>query len=417
MNPLDADMIATVGQAFHPAIPDKIGIAVSGGGDSIALLHVMSTWADGAGVALHVVTVDHGLRPEAAEEARFVAKVAADLGHSHDTLPWHDWDGSGNLQDSARTARYELISAWAKSRNIAHVALGHTADDVAETFVMRLAREAGVDGLAAMKARRLIDGITYVRPILLLERETLRDFLRRHGHKWIEDPSNDDLRFERVRVRRAMQALDALGIGRDTLATVAHNLASAREALSWQTFLMAKNAVHAEGGCIVIDRKLFRTFHDEIARRLLVHSLKWVATARYGPRRATATRVLEAIRHAKVFTLHGCHVGGNEGTIRIYREYNAIKDHIVHSSSIWDNRWKLVGPAVPGAVLRALGTEGLRQCRNWRETNLPADVLMATPALWQGEVLIAAPFAGQPREWSIELINTEDDFFSSLMTH
>lgn len=417
MNPLDADMIATVGQIFHPVIPEKIGIAVSGGGDSMAMLHLASAWADTAGVEIHVVTVDHGLRAEAALEAQLVAKVAADLGHSHDTLHWKNWDGSGNLQDSARQARYELISEWAAGRGISQVALGHTVDDVAETFVMRLAREAGVDGLAAMKARRLIDGITFVRPILRIERDTLRDFLLRHGHQWVDDPSNDDLKFERVRVRRVMQALDTLGIGRDTLATVAHNLASAREALAWQTFMMAKNVVHAEGGCIVIDRKIFRTFHDEIARRLLIHALKWVATTRYGPRRATANRVLGAISQAKVFTLHGCHVGGNEDTIRIFREYNAVKDHIVHSSAIWDNRWKLVGPAVPGACLRALGTEGLRQCRNWRETNLTAEILMATPALWRGDVLIAAPLAGQPRDWQVELIHSEDDFFSSLMTH
>lgn len=417
MNALDADMITTIGQAFLPVIPDKIGVAVSGGGDSIALLYLLSTWADEVGVDIHVVTIDHGLRPEAASEARFVGKVAATLGVSHVTLKWEDWDGSGNLQDRARSARYELISEWAKAQDIHQVVLGHTADDVAETFVMRLAREAGVDGLAAMKARRLIDGVTFVRPMLRIERDRLRDYLRRYGHKWIEDPSNDDLKFERVRVRRAMEVLNGLGIGRDTLAAVAHNLADAREALAWQTFLMAKKAVHIEGGCIIIDRKLFRTFHDEIARRLLIHALKWVSSARYGPRRAAAGRVIEAIKQAKVFTLHGCHVGGNDDTIRIYREYNAVKDVIVHSSGIWDNRWKLVGPEVPAACLRALGRDGLSQCRNWRDANLAAEVLMATPALWRGDVLIAAPLAGLPRDWALELINTEDDFFSSLMSH
>lgn len=417
MNLIDDNMVSAVGAAFRAKGLDKIGIAVSGGGDSIALLHLLARWVRDVNVDINVVTVDHGLRKEAAGEALFVARVARDLGFTHDTMKWRDWDGSGNLQNRARRARYGLIAEWAKSRGIDHVALGHTADDVAETFVMRLAREAGVDGLAAMKSRRLLHGVTFVRPMLGLERAGLRDFLKRQGKSWIEDPTNEDTRFERVRVRQALDAFEDIGIGREALATVAKNLASARDALAWHTFLQAKDVVKIEAGDVVVDRRLFRTVHDEIGRRLFVHALKWVSSTDYGPRRGAMSRFLASIKAGKGITLHGCHVSVTENQIRVFREFNAVENHIVNSGEIWDRRWRLVGPVVEGATIRALGTEGIRQCPNWRDGKQEFKVLLGTPSLWRGPVLIAAPLAGLSRDWSAQLQESDDDFFSSLAGH
>jgi tRNA(Ile)-lysidine synthase len=121
-------------------LPERLGIAVSGGGDSIALMHLLHRIASDEGVALFAATVDHGLRAESADEARTVAKQAAALGIPHDTLRWQGWDGAGNLQDHARQARYALLKEWAKRNDISAIALGHPADDQAETLLMRLAR-------------------------------------------------------------------------------------------------------------------------------------------------------------------------------------------------------------------------------------------------------------------------------------
>ena len=111
-----------------------------------------------AGCDVAVATVDHGLRPEAAAEAAEVAAICAGLGVPHEILHWH-WDGAGNLQDAARRGRMALLADWARRRGLRTVALGHTEDDIAETFLMRLARDAGVDGLAAMAARREVAGV------------------------------------------------------------------------------------------------------------------------------------------------------------------------------------------------------------------------------------------------------------------
>ena len=190
------------------ALP-AFGVAVSGGGDSVALLLLARDWAARAGRAVEAVTVDHGLRPGSAGEAAEVAALCARIGVPHDVLAWRGWDGNGNLQDNARRARRSLIADWARSRDVGAVALGHTLDDQAETLVMRLARGSGVDGLAAMAAESRAEGIVWLRPMLGLRRADLRAWLMAEGVGWAEDPSNEDEGFARVRVRRA---LDVLGM-------------------------------------------------------------------------------------------------------------------------------------------------------------------------------------------------------------
>ena len=135
---------------FLPSTPKRLGLAVSGGSDSMALMYLVSNWVADMDIDVEVVSVDHGLRPDAADEAQMVAGVAAQLGLRHSILRWRDWDRQGNLQDAARRARRRLIAEWAKAREIRHICLGHTLDDQAETVLMRLVRGSGVDGLAGM---------------------------------------------------------------------------------------------------------------------------------------------------------------------------------------------------------------------------------------------------------------------------
>ncbi|MCB2123065.1 MAG: tRNA lysidine(34) synthetase TilS, partial [Rhodobacteraceae bacterium] len=129
-----------------PGRSDRLGVAVSGGSDSTALLCLLADLRGTGGPDLAAVTVDHGLRPEAAGEARSVAALCARLGVSHTICRWDGWDGTGNLPDQARRARQNLIAGWASGLGIGAVALAHTRDDQAETVLLRLARGSGVDG-------------------------------------------------------------------------------------------------------------------------------------------------------------------------------------------------------------------------------------------------------------------------------
>lgn len=267
---------------------DPLGVAVSGGGDSLALLHLLCDLTRDTGPRLAAVTVDHGLRPESADEAAMVGSVCAGLGVEHEVLRWDGWDGQGNLQDRARQARYELIAVWAGKRGIGRVALGHTQDDQAETVLMGLARGAGVDGLSAMAPTMNRNGIEWLRPMLGLRRQDLRAYLSGKGVTWADDPSNEDSRFERIRVRQALSALADVGIGVPGLAEVATRMRSARDALTARTDAAAREIARIEAGAVVLDRAAFLGLEEEIARRLLLRALCWINGSRHAPRRAAA---------------------------------------------------------------------------------------------------------------------------------
>ncbi|MGB3147286.1 MAG: tRNA lysidine(34) synthetase TilS, partial [Paracoccaceae bacterium] len=198
-------------EKMTPGRDKRLGVAVSGGGDSMALLHLLADWRKAGGPELLAVTVDHGLRPEAAAEAGFVADHCLGLGIAHETLCWTGWDGRGNLPDQARRARYRLIVGWARRHGLARVALGHTLDDQAETVLMRLLRGSGVDGLSAMADCRVEAGIAFCRPLLSVQRQDLRHYLTARSVPWLEDPTNDDPDYDRVKARQALATLAGLG--------------------------------------------------------------------------------------------------------------------------------------------------------------------------------------------------------------
>ena len=137
---LSAQVASNLDAAFASGLPKHIGIAVSGGGDSMALLHLTRAWALARDVTLSAITIDHNLREGSAEEAAHVAQWCADLGVAHTTRVWRDWDRNGNLQDAARQARYRMINDW--RGDIEHILIGHTLDDQAENLVA--AAKAGI---------------------------------------------------------------------------------------------------------------------------------------------------------------------------------------------------------------------------------------------------------------------------------
>jgi tRNA(Ile)-lysidine synthase len=391
--------------------PDRIGVAVSGGSDSLALLHAARAW----GVGVEAVTVDHGLRPEAADEAAHVGEVCRKLGVPHTVLRWEGWDGKGNLQDQARQNRYALIARWAEKRRLTSVALGHTMDDQAETLLMRLAREAGVEGLASMRLVFEREGARFDRPFLFDRRADLRAYLTSLGVRWIEDPSNEDESFGRVRARRALEAFGTLGIGTETLFRVALNLRDASDALGQMASEFARAKVKAAGGDLIFDRTALRRQPPEISRRLVGHALMFVASAGYPPRREPLEAVMEQLGASGTMTLHGCLVTVSDMTVRIAREHAAVAGLRGPTQAAWDRRWRISGPHEVGLEVRALGN-AVRECPDWRATGLPRTTLLASPAIWRGEVLEAAPVAGLANGWTAEAPGAAD-FAAALISH
>lgn len=402
----------------HP--PRSMGVAVSGGGDSMAMLHLLHEFSKTQHIQLYAVTVDHQLRPEAAQEARSVAAECAKLGVSHETLVWKDWDGRGNLQQAARDARYAQISKWAHAKDINTVAMGHTADDQAETVLMRLSRRSGVDGLTGMQNRVLRHGVTWVRPLLRTRRALLRAYLVKERIDWHDDPSNEDMSFDRIKARKALEALAPLGIDAHSLTDVAEQMAGARKALEWHSFIAAKDIATTQAGAVLFEDRGLRILPDEIQRRLLSNAIKWISGSQHGPRRYALLTIMAGLKEGHAGTADGCHIRRIGAAIWIFREHNAVRTTHAAPDRVWDGRWKLKPPAgcdTQGLQVRALGMDGIEQCPDWRASGLPHVVLLSSPAVWRGDTLVAAPLAGFAQNWHAEIEGNDDTFFAALLTH
>ena len=339
-------------------------LAVSGGGDSMALLHLLARWAQKTRkTAPLVLVVDHGLRPESAKQARDVVKQAKLLGLTATLLRWKDAPARGieaaaraaryrlmgavlkrrklatlyvghteddqaetfllrlargsGIEAAARAARYRLMGAWLAKHKVATLFVGHTQDDQAETFLLRLARGSGLDGLAAMRARAPwpIPGfaqLAVARPLLTLRREALRAYLQSLGQTWLDDPMNDDAAFDRVKIRKAAAVLDAAGLSPQRIAAAAAHLARARESLEIVTEAVLARAVHnGDGEGVLLDPKALAAAPREVGLRALASVLMAVGDQAYRPRFESLERLFDRIAGADFrggATLHGCHI-------------------------------------------------------------------------------------------------------------
>ena len=399
---------------FAGSAPKVIGVAVSGGGDSMALLHLMHRASATSGWRIEAVTVDHVLRPEAAAEARMVAAFCDGIGVTHATLVWQHGEITGNLMDQARRARKTLIAGWARERGIGTVVLGHTADDQAETLLMEMGRAAGLDGMSGMQAVWQEQGVLWSRPLLHQSRASLRDYLTAQRIAWVEDPTNDDAAYTRVKARRALQALAPLGITAERVAAVAVNLSHSRNALAWVLEREAGRLVRESAGALTIDKKGFMLLPWDVQRRLLIAALRWLSGSEQAPRGQKLDRMYFALVSGKEATLAGCRLRHLPESLLLVREPRAVAAALTPVGALWDRRWLLEGPGGEGLHLAALGAEGLRQCNDWRATGLRREILLVTPAVWQGEVLVAAALAGKSDGWKARIAQ---DFRTFLVSH
>ncbi len=381
---------AQTAHGWFGAPPAQVGVAVSGGSDSMAMLHLMARSAPHAGWSVRAVTVDHRLRPEAAGEAAFVSRVCAGLGVPHDVLVWEHGKVQGNLMQAASEARYGLMAAWAREKGVDLVTLAHTADDQAETFLMGLGRAAGLDGLVGMRQAFSVDGVAFRRPFLMLTRAELRGYLTRHGLRWIDDPTNDNDRFTRVKARRALKALKPLGITAGRLSGVIANLASAQAVVQQAVARAAEEMISEKAGALTFAYRPFRLQYPDMKRRLLIAMIRWISGAQHPPRETKLNALEQALNQRKDATLGGVRFRWQSDTCTVSREARACGGPVA-AGQVWDGRWTVTGTE---GEIRALGAIGLRQCPDWRALGLPRQVLEVTPGLWQGETLVAAPCAG-----------------------
>jgi tRNA(Ile)-lysidine synthase len=385
----------------------RAALAVSGGPDSMSLMHLASRWIEVIGrspSSAAVLTVDHALRPESQQEARFVAAEAASLGFSHAILHWTGEKPESGIQAAARRARYGLLTDYCRTQDLSCLVTAHTEDDQAETFLMRLRRGSGLDGLAAMAVVSERGGVPLLRPLLGFSKARLVAYLRSQKLRYISDPSNENMAFERVRLRHAMKACARAGIARPALARAASRLGRAREALTSTAAGFLENEFRVTNlgqGQIGLDA--LHGLPAEIALRVLSQVLALVGGKEDAPRMAKVERVLGDLRAGKrEAALGSCLLIASQGMLNLYREPGRMRLAAVPALPgnvcVWDGRFVLAfaEDTDPDVAVSPLGAAGWTLCRKSLKDRGPESTpnrlaALTTPALWKAGQLVAAP--------------------------
>ena len=332
-NTLAADFAAAIARALAQGAPWPGAVAVSGGGDSKALMLLLADWARAASRPLPVVlTVDHGLTSGSARIAQNVAQNAKHHGLEAHKLVWKGAKPTADIEAAARLARYRLMGEWCDAHRIKALYVAHTLEDQAETFLIRLARGSGLDGLAAMRPRspfpvQGFERLCVVRPLLDIERARLRAWLESRSEDWVEDPMNGDPRFHRVRIRQAWPALAELGLSPQRIAAAAEHLGRARDALEEATVEFLETACRFEADRVLVDGTRLAAASPEIGLRALAQILARVSGAPYRPRFERLERLYGAIREGtfkSARTLQGCRIGRAPKIASIFGPFTLI---------------------------------------------------------------------------------------------
>lgn len=350
----------------HP----RLAVAVSGGADSTALALLTQDFCAAHRGALLAIIIDHGLRPGSAAEAALTAQRLAARAIPAKIITLHNLPHSAGLQEAARAARYAALAQAAAEAGFLHLLLGHHAADQSETVAMRAARgPGGAEGIAAWTAR---GKFLLLRPLLNIPPQALRDFLRAQGMEWIEDPSNQSAKFERVRIRQS-----------GTKAAPEGAAARAAREIETAKFLAAHAQFRPEGFALL----------DAGTAPLpaLAALIRTIGGAAYAPRQAALARLATNLRPA---TLGGVRIlpAGRLGQGWLFaREPSACAPPIpARLGALWDGRFQLNAAPSPGQSFGALGGD----TKNYKDfNNLPSIILRSLPALRGPDAAISFPIA------------------------
>lgn len=382
------------------------GLAVSGGPDSMALMAMFAVWHQTRNDRrpVLVLTVDHGLRPEAADECALVADTAAELGLQCRVLNWRPAAGTPVSQANAREGRYRLMARTMEREGLTHLLVAHHRDDQAETVLMRLFNGSGLDGLAGMARENVREGVAIVRPLLGLSRSDLRTWAKETRIPFADDPSNTDPQYERARLRRLMPQLAEAGGTPESIVRFSRRAERARDALEQVAAGMFDEAASVDDfGVCRLSLPALAAHHPELRWRIIRQAMAAVR-GRTEYRLERLERVEAALFDEGVggLTLSGCRFARKDDVVTVVREARNLPRQPqalpAGATVVFDDRFEVTaGNDVKGTLtLAPLGDAGWRTARE-RFDVLPPVVeaaRAALPAVWRSDRLIAIPGAG-----------------------
>ena len=409
-----ARFMADIG-LVHPG--PAVAVAVSGGADSLALTLLAAEWGE-----VTALIFDHGLRPGSDKEAQQVATWLAAARIRTEVLEWSGDKPQSDLQAAARAARYKSLEGWCRENGVGYLLLAHHRDDQAETFLMRLARGSGVDGLSAMAAvappLTHPDGPRICRPFLSIPKKRLEATLRSKEQDWIEDPSNQDTAFLRTQVRALLKDSGIEGLSSQRLSETAGRMACVREYLDQVTTdYLGLTARFDPGAYVEVSRDFSKAIDPVIGLRALARILKVTAGADYQPRQARLERLYRDLGRPDFCgaTLGGCQLvvdeHGSRPALLVVREPAAAQeacDLEPGETKLWDSRILIDYVKGAGVLrLKPLGEKGWQRVAaaqpDDQEIRFPRAAGLSLPSLWRGDGLIAVPQLDYWQEEGLEI--------------
>lgn len=380
-------------------LPRKIAVAVSGGADSLALTLLLKQWCDQYQVDLTALTVDHKLREESTKEAYQVQEWLHQRGIAHTILSWDEPKPQTGIQQKAREARYQLFEKWCLEKGVVYLFLAHHAHDQLETFMMRLSKGSGLQGLLCMSFLTKTKFGFIVRPFLETEPERLKETLNVLKQPYIYDSSNDNLSYSRIKWRQALPYLNTLGLTslsiyqttkrlRDGFSFINHYLIQAME--EWVTV--------SEYGYLSFPKEAFFDLDPFLGQELLNRFLMCIGGRVYPIRYEQRLNLYHSFREnlLEVYTLGGCLIIYKKNVFYIFREERSISDCLILKNSkriSWDGRFDCIFLEPFEGTLRPLSKKGIQILKDYgiKMNHLPYHALLTLPSFWKNEELIYVP--------------------------
>ena len=396
------------------------GIAVSGGSDSIALFHIITEWEAENKPEIFVASVDHGLRSESKAEVEFVKKICEMKGVKHFSLKptMNISEAQGNLQDNARSARYQLLRNWAISNDLQSILVGHTLDDQEENLLIRFLRGSGVDGLASMENMVVRNEILWIRPLLKYRKEELRNYLRNNNYSWIDDPSNHDDKYQRVKIRKLLKQLksDSL-IAPNFVKTADHMLRASKLSKEISKHNSKTLLSFNDVGQITFEVEKFSELFEDTQFRILSGIISWFSGKFYKPRFSQLENMHNKILNDKFTsaTLGGTVFKKQNGTLTFTRELASIEENclVKDEKFIWDNRWLITLKAKikERLYVKPYGLLELEDHRFFITSEFDKSALATLPTITTNKGIKFVPLSNLEYDVDVKLLNQDDEFY------
>ena len=405
---------------------DKFAIGVSGGSDSLALSVLAKLYSLENNSTFIALVVDHKLRKESTNEAKQTFKNLKDKNIEAKILSYKGQKFSSNIQKKARDLRYDLFEKYCLKNKIKFLILAHHQDDLVENFYIRLIRGSGIKGLTSLQNVFQYNKNFYLlRPLLNFTKKELLEVTKKTYPKWIEDPSNKNEKFLRVRIRKMQSQLQKEGLNPRRIIKTIENLGKAKSSLDFYVFKSEKKYLNFyKEGYSTIKLSILKNEAQEVIFRLIIKAIHFVSGEYYPPRSDSLNTLIKNIsqKNFKSATLGGCLIEKNKNLLSFFREDRNVPMETLNKKKQrinWDDRFLVFGNLnnSQGLIIKKLGDNGIEYLRKNKFSDygvkIPAHAKKTLPSFWssRGELLFVPFLNFKNRKYNIK----NDSFGASYL--